>query len=156
MEEILDLTDLQETQFEDRALASKGKRLGNYLIDLIAHYIISSLVGGLIGILLVVLGYESIALGADESTGFKIFSALLGIVLLTTYYTICEFYFKGKTLGKLITKTRAVTVENQYMTFRQTLIRSLCRLIPFEALSFLGGDNNGWHDSMSKTKVIMD
>ena len=156
MEEILDLIDLQEAQLEDRVIAGKGKRFGNYLVDLIVHYIISTLVFALMGILLVAFGYESIVLGADDSAGFKFFSAVLGILLLTTYYTICEYYFNGKTIGKLITKTRAVSIDNQYMTFRQTLKRSLCRLIPFEPFSFFGGENTGWHDTISKTKVVND
>jgi len=54
----------------------------------------------------------------------------------------------------LLTGTRAVTLDNQRMDFSTTFIRSCSRAIPFEAFSFLG--DNGWHDSLSGTKVIED
>ena len=34
------------------------------------------------------------------------------------------------------------------------MIRSLCRLIPFDALSFLGTNGKGWHDNLSNTYVV--
>ena len=37
----------------------------------------------------------------------------------------------------------------------QTIIkRTLCRLIPFDGLSFFGTPSRGWHDSMSDTYVV--
>jgi len=32
--------------------------------------------------------------------------------------------------------------------------RTLCRLIPFDALSFLFNDSVGWHDTLSKTRIV--
>ena len=78
------------------------------------------------------------------------------MVVVVLYYTVMEYFFKGKTLGKFITKTRAVTLENERLDFQTTFIRSLCRVIPFETFSFIGEESNGWHDSISKTKVIED
>jgi uncharacterized RDD family membrane protein YckC len=68
------------------------------------------------------------------------------------YYTLLEYKF-GKTLGKLITKTRVVSSDGSPLTFRQCLGRTLCRLIPFERFSgfFMGG--LFWHDLFSKTMV---
>ena len=36
----------------------------------------------------------------------------------------------------------------------QILKRTLCRLIPFNVLSFLGSPCNGWHDTISDTYVV--
>jgi len=36
------------------------------------------------------------------------------------------------------------------------LVRSLCRAVPFDALSFLFKDTGGWHDEWSKTYVVED
>ena len=78
-------------------------------------------------------------------------------VFFTTYYIIMEYVFKGKTFGKLLTKTRAVTEYGERMDLGTIMVRSLCRLIPFEAFSFLGEEGTkGWHDTISKTKVIYD
>jgi hypothetical protein len=38
--------------------------------------------------------------------------------------------------------------------FGTMVLRSLCRLIPFEPFSFLGSDARGWHDSITKTRVV--
>jgi hypothetical protein len=38
--------------------------------------------------------------------------------------------------------------------YQTIMIRSLCRLIPFDALSFLGATSRGWHDSISRTYVV--
>ena len=38
-------------------------------------------------------------------------------------------------------------------SLKQVFLRTLIRLIPFEAFSFLGG-SKGWHDEWSGTKVI--
>jgi len=39
-------------------------------------------------------------------------------------------------------------------SFGLILGRSLSRIIPFDALSFLGANAIGWHDTISKTRVI--
>lgn len=36
------------------------------------------------------------------------------------------------------------------------ILRTLCRLIPFEALSCLGEKSRGWHDRLSRTWVISE
>ena len=39
--------------------------------------------------------------------------------------------------------------------FSECALRSICRFIPFNGLSFLGS-NRGWHDRFSKTMVVED
>lgn len=81
-------------------------------------------------------------------------SYLLACIFHVIWYTIFEAATGGKTIGKLITRTRAVTANGARMELRTALIRSLCRLIPFEAFSAFGKPSYPWHDRLSKTLVV--
>ncbi|MFN7120071.1 MAG: RDD family protein, partial [Saprospiraceae bacterium] len=70
------------------------------------------------------------------------------------YYILAEYLSKGKTLGKLVTGTRAVTLTGETPTLNQIIGRSFARVIPFEPFSYLGDSPNGWHDQLSETIVI--
>lgn len=87
--------------------------------------------------------------------GFKwlMISSILGYAF---YYWIIEISFNGKTFGKHITKTRVVTHTGERPDFVDYFTRSVCRLIPFEFVSFLISDSIGWHDRFSKTMVVED
>src|SRR5258706_8425847 len=76
----------------------------------------------------------------------------IGVFNYTIYYTICEKTFRGYTLGKLITGTRAIRDDGTELTFKDALLRSLSRLVPLELLS--GFAFRPWHDSWTKTQVI--
>lgn len=69
------------------------------------------------------------------------------------YYNFFEILL-ARTIGKLITQTTVVTANGERPCHETILIRSLCRLIPFNAISFLGITPRGWHDSISKTYVV--
>ncbi|HEY6914196.1 MAG TPA: RDD family protein, partial [Paludibacter sp.] len=60
----------------------------------------------------------------------------------------------GRSLGKIITKTKVITVDGDKPDFKTFLIRALCRFIPLESFSFLGSTDSGWHDSISRTRVV--
>ena len=64
----------------------------------------------------------------------------------------------GITVGKLCTGTRVVDENGHAIGFRRALLRSLCRLIPFDAFSVLMSDDQtirGWHDSLPRTYVVL-
>lgn len=126
--------------------ASTGQRFGNYLIDQIVLYVLSAVAGGILGLM-----SPSIA---EDETGLNIASILIALVVSLGYYTLMEGS-SGKTIGKYITKTRALTEDGEPMDMSKTFVRSLCRLIPFEPFSFLGGPR-GWHDTISKTMVVRE
>ena len=69
------------------------------------------------------------------------------------YYFIFESV-SHRTLGKYVTNTKVVMQNGDEPSPRAILLRSLCRLIPFDAFSFLGRDGKGWHDSLSNTYVV--
>ena len=81
---------------------------------------------------------------------------MVALIILLIYYVPQEA-FSGRTLGKLITRTKAVNEDGTKLTFGKALGRTLCRVIPFDAFSFLGGQGRpkGWHDRIPKTKVIL-
>jgi len=131
--------------------ASTTQRFLNYLIDsLLLQFGLSFLAAIPVG---VIIGIWF----PDYSPNENMFELLLlfylvGIVNYLIYYTICEKAFKGYTLGKLITGTRAVREDGNELTIKDALLRSLSRIVPFEAFSAFGG--YPWHDSWTKTRVI--
>ncbi len=156
MDELLDFNKSEVESKRDFPLATTGQRFTNYIIDSIALIIGIVILSAMFGVLLVVLGNEEVLQEVPEETS-KITDYVIGAIAMTIYFVISEFFFKGKSLGKIITKTRAVTASGEIMNFNQTLIRSLCRSIPFDAFSFLaGGQPVGWHDSISNTKVVSE
>ena len=155
MHEILDSEELQESAPRSYEYASSGKRFANYLIDLVSYYILAIVIGVLIGVVFNPpddAPYLQPAVTAEH----KLLEYVLGFVMILSYYTLSEYFFAGKTLGKWITKTRAVTIYDERLDFKTALGRSFCRLIPFEAFSFLGDSPTGWHDRFSGTKVVED
>ena len=139
--------------------ASKGNRFANYIIDWIVFYF-----------LLVALLYVSIIIIVNVSTDIEWLEQflydleninpwmdrLISMVIFMIMYMLSELILKGKTLGKYITKTRVVMEDGSRPKPADIILRSLCRLIPFNAFSFLGDEGRGWHDSMSDTYVVSE
>jgi len=69
------------------------------------------------------------------------------------YYLLLESIF-GLTIGKIITGSVLVDKNGKTPSFKIICIRTFCRLIPFETLSFLSKSAKFWHDSISKTYVV--
>ena len=132
-----------EKNYADYRVASTGQRFSNMLLDSVFFLVFAVLVGIVAG----VLGVGEHLMGINDN--------LFGIILLTMYYLPQEAIF-GRTLAKLITKTKVVGLNGEKVTFLKALGRTLCRFIPFEAFTFLGGNGqpHGIHDKLPKTKVI--
>jgi uncharacterized RDD family membrane protein YckC len=131
--------------------ASTTQRFLNYLIDnLLLQFGLSFLAAIAVG---VIIGIWFPDYNPNENTfELLLLFYLVGIVNYLIYYTICEKAFKGYTLGKLITGTRAVREDGNELTIKDALLRSLSRIVPFEAFSAFGG--YPWHDSWTKTRVV--
>lgn len=135
--------------------ASVGQRFVNYLIDaMLMQYGLSFITGALLAKVLMALNPEFAAAFFDDEGAWDFILSSYGLSILnyTLYYTFCELVFKGYTLGKLVTGTRAVRSDGSPLAFKDALLRSLTRLVPFEAFSALGGDP--WHDRWTKTMVV--
>lgn len=144
-EDILDLQD-----------ASVGQRFLNYLIDaLLMQYTLGFASGWLLVKILLFISPETAyrLFSETRDTGDMIMATyLIAILNYLFYYTLCEKLFRGYTLGKLITGTRAVKENGQELSFTDAILRSLSRMVPFEAFSAFGG--HPWHDRWTKTMVI--
>lgn len=85
---------------------------------------------------------------------------MIKLGMLGTYLFFAMFYYLafegifGRTVGKIITGSIVVNENGLKPNFKVICIRTLCRLIPFDALSFLGKSERIWHDSISKTFVV--
>jgi uncharacterized RDD family membrane protein YckC len=126
---------------EDLPTAGRGARFLNFVIDNIARILFGSIVT-------VVLKAASSGEEWGETVG-----SLLMLVSVFGYYLILESLF-GWTIGKLVTGTRVVRLDGHKPNFRQILGRSAARFIPFEPFSLLGSSGQGWHDSLSGTRVV--
>jgi uncharacterized RDD family membrane protein YckC len=76
------------------------------------------------------------------------------VLFFAIYYIPFEHKYQ-KTLGKIITKTKVVNLEAEKPELGDIISRTFCRLVPFDRFSFFF-TRNGFHDAISKTKVIKD
>lgn len=141
----------QEMNYVDPV--SPGVRFVNYFID---------------QIVLLVLFYASVFIWAiivyangidpkkytifQQTPTALVLQLLLSYAVILVYYTISETATKGRSIGKLVTGTIAITEDGSPFTFKHAFLRSLCRIIPFEPFSALG--YMPWHDSITHTAVV--
>lgn len=131
--------------------ASKVRRFFNWLVDKLVMFGLAVVAAILVGLAWGDQALEWIE-GMNKPTEYAVDYALAFI-----YYTLMEGLF-GVSVGKLITGTRVVDAEGRRLTFPRALLRSLCRMIPFDAFSLLLSDDDvrrAWHDSITRTYVVM-
>lgn len=132
--------------------ASQGKRFINFFIDRFLIFGMGALFGAVLGALWMTFSPNNF-LELELFLDNKLAQYAIGVFLSLLYYSFFEG-ITGRSIGKYFTKTRVVDENGDKPTFNAIFIRSLCRFIPFEAFSFLGDNAIGWHDSMSKTRVV--
>jgi uncharacterized RDD family membrane protein YckC len=130
--------------------ASQGKRFLNYLIDQIVFYVLWKVFLATVGKFVIMLLVST----ADTMTVIYIKIYVLVIFFLVILMTLQEALTGGKTIGKLITRTRAVNQDGTRITAKTALLRSLARCVPFDPFSALGSPCFPWHDKWTKTFVI--
>lgn len=138
------ITEPQTLERKNPVPVGKGLRFVNYLVD----SVMIGLMGFVFGLVAVILYGAQAAESIDRIPGI-----FFGIPFTLTYYILTEGA-TSLTLGKLITGTIVVNHRGERPTFGQIIKRTLSRLIPFEAFSFLGTPTVGWHDSISETLVV--
>lgn len=131
---------------EDFQVASTGKRFLNNIIDVIGFYLLVFIVS----IILVVL--ELYTPPADDD--FDGVGTLVSLLCFFGYYFLFEMFTNGRTLGKFITKTKVVSTNKDNPTASDYAVRTVSRMIPFEAFSVFSSGGIMWHDSFSNTKVV--
>lgn len=146
-----DTTPHVEVTYE--MLAGKSRRLFNYVIDFFAMYIIIFILAMLAAFIAVAFELDDMLIWMQSEIS-PLQSYSIAICLLILYFGICET-LSSRTLGKLITGTKVVMADTGAKPTSDVILRrTLCRLIPFEAFSFLGEYSKGWHDSISGTAVV--
>jgi uncharacterized RDD family membrane protein YckC len=128
-------------------LAGQGQRIFNVLIDMITFFIIWIILSAV----LIISGLNQTYL---NETGERL--PIIPIIILVPtfwgYYLVTEFMFQ-RSFGKILTKTKVVSMTSDKPTLRQIIYRTLSRSIPFEYFSYLV-TVEGIHDKLSKTRVI--
>lgn len=151
--------DLSSNDNNKLHTASSYKRLANYFIDKLVGLVV------LILPLIIFVVILTILVKFNLISKNNIFLKLVGIyipVIIVIFIFVFNFIYYiifegiwGRTIGKWITKTKVVSLTGRKPKFKQIVIRSLSRLIPFEAFSFLIHTHPiGLHDSLSKTIVV--
>jgi uncharacterized RDD family membrane protein YckC len=123
--------------------APRWRRFANLLIDSLCYYALAMLIGIVIA-LVDASFFDHMSAAGEYAFGF-------GVMVL--YYLPSETLF-GRTLGKLVTRTRVVSQSGGPPDFPQVLRRTLIRLVPFEPFSFLRARSVGLHDRWSETRVV--
>lgn len=132
--------------------ASTGKRFANYVIDLIVFYIV--VFGAAIVIALAAPGvFASLE---EDSSGFNLLDRLFSLLLYALFMSVVEALLKGKSVGKYITKTRAVNLDGSPISASTAFARGFSRAVPFCAFSAFGSECNPWQDRWTNTMVIND
>lgn len=137
-------------QTVDLTPVSPGLRFVNYLIDVVAFYALTFVGGMLYVVIITPEVYRSQVVDGKDSIQFSML--FICLLIMIGYYTLFEFFAKGRTLGKMATGTVAVREDGSNLTFKDAFLRTLCRFIPFEVFSAFG--YRPWHDSLTRTLVI--
>jgi uncharacterized RDD family membrane protein YckC len=126
--------------------ASQGQRFGNYIIDRILAYGFAFMIAFGIGMIYGLRGESADGVFEGLPLYLLMYSAYL------SYYTLFEALNKGRTVGKMITGTYAIATDGTPITWKLAFLRSLSRLVPFEAFS--GFSAAPWHDRWTETTVV--
>ena len=146
-------SELKEMLYEEPATV--GQRFLNYVIDRILFYAIFFVFGMIGGMLGFISDDENISGNYfGGSTSFVLVDYVITNLVFVLFYAFFETVTKGRTVGKMITGTRAVKNDGSEITPREAVLRSLCRLVPFEPFSAFSGFP--WHDKWTGTKVIKE
>lgn len=129
--------------------ASTGQRFANYLVDLVAFIAFMFLYGVLSFFVVRVTG---ISIDPFDEDGNGFVQNIYSLLFYAFFYSVVEGLTKGRSLGKLTTRTKVVHKEGQPLKFKDFVLRSLCRIVPFEPFSAFGG--YPWHDTWTKTRVV--
>jgi uncharacterized RDD family membrane protein YckC len=134
----------EEVSTGELNLAGNGRRFGTLIVDYIGYILLAFVIGILVALIFGEEGVQALE---------KIPDLILGVPILFLYYVFFESLW-GRTPGKFLFGTRVVNEDGGRVSFGQVFGRTACRFIPFEAFSFIFGEQ-GWHDKIPGTKVVM-
>lgn len=133
--------------------ATNGQRFVNFIIDTVVNIVALYIITFILVILNNITGSHFTDFIFLDDLGSKVQQLLYGALESSLMYSLIEGASKGRTLGKLVTGTRAVREDGSSITWRDAFTRSICRQLPFETLSIFVGPEM-WHDRIAKTRVV--
>ena len=142
--------NLKQFQVTEDLLASHSQRFLNLLMDYIAQLFLFIIAFSIFSVIAETNGNKDFMANFIKNDIAQ-YTFVTCIALF--YYNVFEIFF-ARTVGKFITQTIVVDENGEKPNHETILVRTLCRLIPFEILSFLGMPARGWHDRISKTYVV--
>ncbi len=127
------------TDYLEKPLASPGKRIGSYVVDML---------------ILILLNFPLAILAGHLPHYFDDKFYLLFFPMWIIYFFIMEWLLKG-TIGKKIFSIEITSdKEGHQVTITQYLLRSIIKCIPLINIIFLFNDKRkGVHDYLAKTLV---
>ena len=131
--------------------ASTGKRFANYLIDVLFFYMII-----IFWVIIVAVISPATVEGMDDNDNVfgSFWDRILGLLAYAVIMSLIEGIFRGKSIGKLITGTRAVNADGTDLSFGKAFERGFSRAVPFVVFSAFGKPCYPWHDKWTNTYVI--
>lgn len=140
--------ELTEKASEQRAFNSRIVDSGTRLV----HFIIDLIIFSLLGIILHII--IDLFMPTPDQGLLRMLSLSLYLIAFFMYFIFMEHRYQ-KTIGKFVTKTRVVMSDGTRPKLNDILIRTICRLIPLDRVSYLF-TKNGLHDRFSNTTVVKE
>ncbi|WP_131538857.1 RDD family protein [Pedobacter nototheniae] len=134
------VNQLEEKRKFDSKKVNSLKRLVHFVVDTIICCIISAIMFFFIDLL---FGPQKLHV---------LFEYLIMLLCFFGYYVFMETKYQ-RTIGKFITSSLVVTKDEDVPDLKYIITRTICRFIPFDALSFLFS-SDGFHDRFSSTTLI--
>lgn len=141
-------------QIIDRHRATKWARVANIVIDRIVFNLLFFALGLAGGVIDGIFGMYYFTNFFDQLAHLgRVADIIITSIIFFFYIFLIEYFTKGRSPGKFVTGTKVIMIDGKEPTLKDYFIRNISRLVPFDALSFLG--ENGWHDTWSDTRVII-
>lgn len=140
-------TPYQKMVRRQTELVTPGVRFGYFLLDLVFYYIITFVIMTLTAIIVLSINPDNYMFFSSLAQ----YDRVISMSLFFLYYALTEFFFGG-TFGKLICGYTVIDAHANKISFSDSLLRTICRYVPFESFSCFG--ERGWHDKWSKTYVV--
>lgn len=131
-------------------IAGAGRRFANHILDLAFVFVFSMIFGFILGIILAIFAPSILTIFESEN---KILDYAYGFFVFFLYFSTFEA-MTGRTPAKFITRTKVINEDGVKPNYSTILLRTLYRLVPFDAFSFLGDNHLGWHDRWSNARVV--
>ena len=141
---------IEQIENEFKSESEEKKHLNDKTVNSLirfVHFIIDTIVGLIITFIL------TLPLNAKDASQMLVGYVIMFLIFIGYYY-IMEVNYQ-KTVAKFITKTKVITKNGNKPSKGDILVRTFCRLIPFDQISFLF-TRNGFHDRLSNTLIIKD